>query len=260
MADDFPHITIRVKSEEGEPVPVDAFLSAFKSLKTITAEIDRTLNVKGDDREWLVTGLEFGSAVLTISPSTPNKREAAVRVNTIYEGIRSIQDGQGERPVSFSDNALKALKTMGAIPLKYEDKVSVFVENTVTAVKVNTHTVAHVDDWLGGKREATGTIEGKLLAVTIHGKWKFTVYEKSGHSIDCYFPEEMIGRVKQALGNRVVIRGKVSSRADGVPVSVRANNLKEFAASDKLPDIEDMVGIWNLPMTGDQYIRGLRDG
>lgn len=262
MTDDFPHITLRVKSEEGEPVPVDALLAAFNSIKTITSEIDRALNVSKEEREWLVTGLEYGSAVLTISPSTSDIRSAAHRVSTIYDGVRYVQnvkEGKSERPQAFNDAALTALKSLGAIPMRYEDKISVFLENTVTAVKVNTHTVANIEDWLGGKHEFIATVEGKLLAVSIYGKWNFTVYDKSKHNIKCYFPEKMIAEVKQALGSRVAIRGKVSYRADGVPVSVKATMIKEFLPEEKLPTVEDMVGIWKLPMTGDQYIRSLRD-
>lgn len=265
MSKDFPHITLRVKSEEcdGNPVPADAFLTAFRSLRTITSEIDNALDVDKKEREWLVTGLEYGSAVLTISPSTRDMQDATRRVSTVYDGVRYVQNVKEEkakRPNAFSDKALTALKMLGAISMQYNDKVCVFVENTITAVEVNTHTVANVDDWLGKKREFIATVEGDLLAVTLHRKLKFTVYDKSGHNIECYFPDTMMDQVKRALGNRVAIRGRVSYRADGVPVAVKATTIKEFLPEGKLPTVDDMVGIWNLPMTGDQYVRSLRDG
>lgn len=259
MANNFPHITIRVKSEDG-PVPVDAFLTALRNLKKIASEVDRALHVEDKEHGWNITGLQMGSAVLTISPQTEDVREAAQRVDTIYKGMQAVQDGSSERPQNFSDAALTALKAIGAVSTHYDNKVNVFVENTVSAVAVNTQTVEHIDEWLGGKRDSTGSVEGKLLAISLHGKMKFSIYDKAGHQIHCSFPDTMLLDVKRALGERVCIRGKVTYRADGVPISVKATFLKEFPDSSKLPQVEDMVGIWKLGETGDQYIRRLRDG
>lgn len=258
MANEIPHITVKIESDN-KYVPLDAFLTAVKGMRELAAEIDRSLDVDEATKHWNIVGLELGSAVLTMSPQTTNTEDAMRRVRVMYEGIESVQSGQSGRPENFTDAALNSLKAIGAIATRYNDTVRVTVQDTIGTVNLNTQTVAHIEDWLGGKYQAVGSVEGKLDQVSIHRNKRFSVYDRLDHEIRCSFKEDMMPQVKAALGERVTVRGMISYRADGVPVSIKPDNLYVLRSDSELPQPEDVTGIWDIDVSSEEYVRSLHD-
>jgi hypothetical protein len=241
-----------------EDIPLDTFLKVMNGMSTVASEVDRAVSNNQKSVRWEIIALEHHSAELSIRP-VPIKPLPAQNLeisHIIRTGLYAIQSRQQKRPPAFTDQALKSLK--GAVQA-LGGKFQLFISDAQAPVELNMETIAQIDQWLEPNREATGTIEGQLESATIHNVNRFTVWEKSGNKVECHFPKEMTFEVKQALGERVVVRGKVRYRSDGIAVSVRATRLGGFVPQNEMPQIEDLVGVWDLGMTGDQYIRRLRD-
>jgi len=107
------------------------------------------------------------------------------------------------------------------------------------------------------------SIDGKLDLISVRGNPRFTVEDYATHRrIACQFPPELMERVKDALGTRVVIEGKVKYRASGVPSSI--SDVKSiWTRPEPIKALDEMVGS-KPDFAGDgsaeDYIRRMRRG
>jgi hypothetical protein len=185
------------------------------------------------------------SVALVIAPPSA-QRQACQQVR---EGMRLIQARCEERPAGFTDAALRSVRRLALLSAR-QLRVSVSAgQGEGEAIELDANTVAQIDAWLRGEREALGSVEGSLDVISIHNRLRFTVYERGSSSgpgegarIECLFPQALLGQVKTALGERVCIRGRVRYRKDGVPAIVEAHWLRVLRPLDQLPSIQDMIG------------------
>lgn len=281
---------IRVVALSGR-VPVDAFLRAAQDLATTAAEVGRMsstttvallppvnvdsmpatelshqeLQAQELPSGWHIVDAQYSgpvptlaggaargldgrhSVALVIAPP-PAQRAAAQQVR---EGIRAIQSRCEERPAGFSDTALRSLRRVAALSSR-QLRVSVSAgRGKGEAVELGAETVAQIDAWLSGQRDAVGSVEGTLEIISIHNRPRFSIYERrlgpgrSGGSpvrVECHFPETLLPRIKMALGERVCIRGRVHYRKDGVPATVDVQWLRVLRPLEQLPSLEAMIG------------------
>lgn len=252
---------LRFKVDGPEDVSLDTFKTVVSGLSEIATEVDKTLSGGRKSMKWKISGLEYGSAVLQIQPYQVGKRQLDVDISkTIREGVASIQGRQRERPRGFSDEALRRLKKIvKALP----DAFTLRVNDQSGSIEVNAETIAQIDEWIEGQYGAIGNVEGRLERVSGHGRLEFTIYDKDGHKIDCHFPDQMKGQVKNALFGDVRIRGVITYRSDGIPVSIHpdADGIQAIEAVEDFSyeELRAMTGALNLDLNSEDYIRSLRD-
>jgi hypothetical protein len=122
------------------------------------------------------------------------------------------------------------------------DRVRVGIGNTWS--ELSPASVAYVDELLGVRSNAYGTIEGDLLALNIKGRLKFSVYETlTDKPVTCFFPDKMFSEVVAAIRKRVSAYGKISYKKNGEPKSIEIEELNVFPPEDELPRFSDMIGI-----------------
>lgn len=277
-------LMIRVVALSGS-VPVEAFLRAARDLAYTAAEVGRTSTTldKGDltllDDDvmapsgmtseamppgWHIVDAQYsGPAESLLSEGAPAGRHAVALViappaaqrqaaRQVREGIALIQGRCEIRPPGFTDAALRSLRRVAALSMR-QLRVSVSAgRGAGEAVELGSETVAQIDTWLAGQRDALGSVEGTLEIISIHNRLRFTIYERrpgAGRSngaeatrIECLFPEALLPKIKMALGERVCIRGRVRYRRDGIPATVDAQWLRVLAPLAELPSIEAMIG------------------
>ena len=63
-----------------------------------------------------------------------------------------------------------------------------------------------VNKILGVSSKAYGTIDGRLLIIDLHGRWKFSIYDEvTNKEIKCHFDEEMYAEVMMIAGANTLI-------------------------------------------------------
>jgi hypothetical protein len=64
-------------------------------------------------------------------------------------------------------------------------------------------------------------IDGALDVISVRGRPHFVLFEHgTNQRVNCVLPDELMPRVKEALGRRVVVEGMVRYRVNGRPLSV----------------------------------------
>lgn len=127
--------------------------------------------------------------------------------------------------------------------------------------ELSQHAIENVRLLLPTKRTTIGSVEGLLEAISIHRKKRFIVYEAlTKKAISCEFSQEMLPRVKDALGQRVLVSGMVNWNAKSEAKSVVADDLRVLG-QHVIPTTSELSGAYpNITdgMTTEEYIRSIR--
>lgn len=112
---------------------------------------------------------------------------------------------------------------------------------------------------LPSAHRATGSVEGRLEALTIHGRNSFTVFDTlTGHAVECRCDRETLDRAAAHLGKRLLVKGEIHYGADDKPKWVEVEWFRLLGAGP-LPRNEDMVGLFaDDPIPIDEWSRYVR--
>ena len=110
---------------------------------------------------------------------------------------------------------------------------------------------------------AWGSIDGQLDVISVRRRAYFVIYEHaSSNQVRCTFPDEWLETVKDYLGSRVIVEGRLRYRPDG-SVSVLFQPTEINLVLEPQRSIADLRGA--LPgisgeLSSAEYIRQLRSG
>ncbi len=110
---------------------------------------------------------------------------------------------------------------------------------------------------------AWASIDGKLDVISVHRQPCFVIFEHgTQHRVRCMFPDEWLDRVKNYLGNRVIVEGFIRYNQDGIPTILSQPTSIEVLPEPKERDISVYRG--SLPgitggMSSYEYVRQLRE-
>ena len=110
---------------------------------------------------------------------------------------------------------------------------------------------------------AWGSVDGRLDVISVRRRAFFVIYEHaSSNQIRCTFPDEWMNTVKDLLGHRVVVEGKLRYRANG-SVSALAEPTEINLVPESELSLNELLGA--LPgisgeLSSADYIRQLRAG
>ncbi|MBF0498983.1 MAG: hypothetical protein HQM09_02520 [Candidatus Riflebacteria bacterium] len=233
-------------------VSLKHFIGVLDSLQIIVTDVDRSRY--GETRtKWSIAALEFGSARATIQAFPIAQKFAAdtiAVVESVLHGLREIEDGASFPPEHFSQKALEAARNIGA-------KCGSHVSVSIGGGRITTKAASTIDQWTKPRDTTVDSIEGSIEAVSLRGVMKFSLYDEMDRKIDCFFPDHLKNRVKQCLGERVIVRGEVGISSLGRPVSIKVLELD--VRRQKPFCIDDYIGIWNIPVSSEEYVRAIRD-
>ena len=233
---------------DGPEVAWDVFVLAASNLNTILRSVDRSMS--GEDRPtvtWVIESITKASPLaieLAALPATTAVKPKAVKqtVQTVAQGLRMIER-RAKRPAHFSDRALGAAKALAE--LHDRNLTAIRVKNGSASVEVTKRLSVNVDELIGPKVSAEGTVEGTLEVVSIHGKREFSIFEAlTNNRVTCHFKPEQLDAVIGAFGKRVAAHGEIFASATGKRLTVTVEELEVFPSEDELPSIDSMVGIF----------------
>jgi hypothetical protein len=222
-----------------DDLPIDQFKSAIEEFFGLVKEVAKESVPKKNSSGWLVKVYPGSAGIGVVKrPGTYTDDEEAVIRATILDGLKDLEEGK--RPPIFTDkaiehskklsNLLRSRKVPGVVRIwGNHDKPFVFSQN-VAATAGQLLDVAYEDD---------GSVDGFLEKLNAHGQFEFVVYDLiDNHAIVCEVAPTLLKDAWQYFQKRVEVLGKVRYRRDGLPVSVKANEIISFPDKDEIPDLD----------------------
>ena len=227
---------------ETELASVDLLLNALDHIRRLLRDVDYAIYGGKFRPRWDVRSLHSSAPTITVKPGLLDERQPS-SVHEICEGLRKVTSGIDYPPQFFTERALLNLKAMRRL-FRGKDRAKSIVVladgEQVASIGRDISTIA--DRILGSGYRNLGSLEGTLEAINVHGSPIVTVWDRvHGTPVRCSIPKEgeWLARVKEFLGNRVLVTGNVHYFVNGTPRSIDSVTALEDATPDcNLPKAE----------------------
>lgn len=230
---------------DGKEITAEKFAKSVSAFVSIIRDVTESLSGEKNSIKWIVS-VENGSARVHFTP-----RSVSVNPAVVNSTIRAVKNGfleieaNGERPSHWSDAALKSAKEIASVYTPEENALdSICVSDAGGFSAITKNTSAHVDSLIRTEKRAFGTVEGRLRTVTESGGIHVVVQDALTHNkVRCFIEEQDTERFMAAFRKRVSVYGEIRYGQDGVPLSIKASDLRVMRDADKLPTIKEVIGI-----------------
>jgi len=251
-------------SERGSHVDVGSFATAARALRVILREVGSAVSGKpGGDMRWGVRALRSAGGTLeAVAVAQDGAAEQATQVvSACVDGLDQLERS-ARRPDFFTERALAEVRTL--VRLLEADVGRITVSGAERRAVITRQLAAHLDEVLAPVYSAPSSVEGWVETVSVEAPPVFGLRERlDGHYVECHFPREMLEKVRQALGRRVLVVGNVSFGRRDRPQRVQVERIRVFPPEEELPPTEALRGL-DPDFTGGkdstEYVRGLYDG
>lgn len=239
----YERISVQLTTSSHRP-RLDVFLDAFRQLYALLHEIDVGLGA-GDDGSliWRISKADIGHATIELEtePAEADYDPTADVIQLCLEGLQALQLGK-EPPPDFPFGALKHARNLAGILTSEVSRISLHAPQGPT-VRITSQLAGHVETMLGGEREAIGSVEGTMEAISVHRQPQFTLYETvGGGRVVCFFPKEMVPEVMSAFEQRVLVSGTVRYDRLGRPIAIAIDRKPRILRQRKdLPQAPEVV-------------------
>lgn len=253
-------------SLHGDFIPFHIFTSAISDLSDILYEVDLSLSGR-ETIQWGIRSLRSKDKAIEAIPRVLHKDcadKSSIIVPTVLRGMRLIRQ-KAMRPDHFSDDALVSAKDLSMVMNGFVRKIA--ITGSVNGhlgrpVFLNSQVALHVEKVIGPRYTTLGSVEGTLEMISVRRYSQFGIrHSLTDRSIKCRFDDEMLEKVKAALGKRVIAEGIVHYNAQHEPVRVDVEWIRTFDQESELPSIEDIGGSdpdFTEGMTTEDYLRSIR--
>lgn len=167
----------------------------------------------------------FKSHARRTATQYPQDVDKAVTSNLVT-GFQDIEV-KCETPPYLSEFALQKVDKLAGLIGKNGAR-GFHIESQAKEVEVTRNTQENIRKLLPISRTAIGSVEGTLEIVNLHNKPRFIVYDAITHkAVTCEFnPEVFMARVKESLGKRVAVFGKLYKNVKGDTLRVSMERLE----------------------------------
>jgi hypothetical protein len=240
-----------VLSLTGDLISVQDFLTAAEDLHGLLQEVDRAISGK-TTLDWVIVGMRGSSAILETAPrkiteDEPDRGEEVIKA--ALDGIQKIEKSP-IRPLHFTDGALERARALSRVVMAGNiDQIRIQGSTNgkrIPQVTVTQRIAANIDELIGPRYSAIGSVEGTLEVVSIHGGYSFNVYDLlTGLKVRCICEEQTLADLTSKLGKRVLVHGQIRSSAKGQPLSIKVERVRVLRDRSDLPQVDDIQGLMN---------------
>jgi hypothetical protein len=221
-------------------VSAEDFADAIEEQIALVREIGVDLGIPMDGVRWVIRELSAGSAAMLAVPQIVN---SAIRIDQVEASLQFAGEGlaalekSATRPTHFTDEALRRARRLSEIAnIGNGVGASEFRFGSVL-IAPTSHGVANIDELIVGKYKSIGSVEGHLATISDERGLHFSVKDRlRGRAVPCYFDEKLLPRVVEAFRRRVIVRGVVWSRRDGLPQRIDARDFEIVPDDNELPN------------------------
>ena len=260
----------RETGDTGGNIDFQSMLRIFGACARMLSQVERDLAGRNARQsQWQIKDTGIGS--FTIELETPpsqysrNGNDPDKIASILIDGFNCLEH-QRDVPLELKEATLKEVRSVaGALKSKdIEHELLVTSDATKQMGRIS-HTMARqINRMLLNERITIGSVEGKLELVSIHkGNRKFNVYPSvTGKAVQCDLSLALEKEVIAALGQQVVVSGKIHRNLNGDPVKVTVEKLTVLPEKHQIPTLDDLMG--SIPdLTGnlstEEFIRMIRD-
>jgi hypothetical protein len=263
-----PPTAFTIKLGEGEKrVSLETLKEALANALEMLRSVSDELAPQGVQVRWEVVAASLRSPLtLTFEPSLRNgkvkqgKRISHKIVSTCVRGVRNLEQGTPPPPY-FTEDAILATQKLVKVAQQDGGKVTLAAgraEKVTPTDRIFEHISAAVE------KTRTyldyGTLEGRLEEISVHGGARIAIWETlTNYKIDCDIPNEALDRIKDLLGKRVAVSGRIRYR-NHRPKLITMESIRRLRDKDELPQPENMPPI-DITDGEDpaEYVRRMRD-
>lgn len=254
-------IIIQVSGRDGRYVPVASFVAAMLNALTILKEVDTQISEQNQgSTEWRIKDVSYNSPLTAVFIGEPIGELNVVTaiVEASADGLEQLDQSPGVVPAFFSVRALEVSKKMVNVLNDGVERLVVQVPE-YKAVVPTQRVAANVDE-LTQTYDELSTFEGKLEAVSIHGKRVFYVWDTFDGRISCRFGESELDKVVGLFGHRVSVYGRTRFSQLGKPLSIQVEEIEDVEGTRQPFDPRQFSAV---DITGGvdavAFVRELRD-
>jgi hypothetical protein len=266
-------VTLSIDLEGKDQFPdASEFDLVFSETLSILSDLARA---SAPDRaafsNWKISEATFQSPLhMTLLAGSPDVEsdDAKSAIQTYLEGLR-ILDAEAvpeEPPPLFDEALLRSTKHMVSVLRRNTARIT-FSSPEFGQIAVTRRIAVNIDELIGVKFRAMGTLEGMLETLTTKGvpkdQLRCNLFDPiSNVRIACIIPLTELEDTKAAFPmGRIAVYGEIRYAKSGRIISLHAaDKIRRLRPSTELPQPHDLKGI---DLTGGQesseYIRGLRD-
>lgn len=238
-------LTLRIDGD----ISIEAFRQAIGNFMQLLHEVDEAISGQGQRSvRWKLADLRCGSpAVLTWVGEPRRTKKGPVRDlspmvgEAVISGMEKLERGEG-RPPAFSDDALDATKQLAHLKMRRGiTGVAITGENAdrkkqPKALDITERVAATVNEIIGPKYTAPGSVEGTLQAINSHGTLYFAICDSIwAGRVQCDMPNRLKVDAIRLFDQRVLVRGQVTTDAGGHPRRVKAESIEPLPERADLP-------------------------
>ena len=246
-------ITI-VLEPKTELVSLTSFRIAIEQFTILLNEISSEISEPKPRRiSWGITQLSLDSPAKISVESTEEEAEGIdERTATIViEGFTKLQK-ERIRPRYFNDNALESAQRLVRLTPDNLARINIYSDlpdhqvYLVEQIAVNITGILEYLDYYGsveGKLELISGREGQPLYFRVQDR-----INKVG--VRCTIPDELLEKALNAFRKRVVAFGIIKSDNNGIPRSIRVENIEVVPSEEALPQDEDLLRALKGHITG----------
>ncbi|MFQ5990821.1 MAG: hypothetical protein ACE5NA_00150 [Nitrospiraceae bacterium] len=169
-------------------IPAEQFMEAVEAFLDVTQEVTREITGKPNRIRWLVS-VEKGSAVLRwhSQPEAPRVPVAEV-TEAVESGFKLLAFKQKKgkrvaRPSHFNDEALRSARKIARLVPKGRE---IQVRRSRRRARVTATTVANINAIIEAQPVEIGSVEGRLLMMSLRGTPHFGVWDVlTDRQIEC---------------------------------------------------------------------------
>lgn len=219
---------------DGE-VSLSDFSKAVDGLSDLISSLTEEV-AKSPDIDWIVVGLEAGSATATIQgiPRTKVQRADVEKVIGAYERVgKSLQN---RKPPPYSQQVIKSVRSITSVLNSKIPSVRFETEETESIVSQapTSQLKPHAKDFI---THNLGAVRGRVQSLSKRGGLRFTLYDIiDDYAISCYLRPGSEELMRDAWDRLAIVQGVVTRNpGTGHAMSVRDISLvKVFEEQDGL--------------------------
>lgn len=261
-------IVLKSSSKDGK-LRLDEFINSLEVIVDALKDAER--RISGHSKSLIrykITHLSQNSpATITIEPIIEKKKDGAIDVNkpsTDFVKNLTLIRTKHKIPENMDYHGME--KYVGISNLRTLSLPEITVIRGGKKIPIDDKFEKNINVAVGEDEFENDIVVGRLDQINIHSEEnkKFYIYPNVGaKKLICKFPDELMDKVKNSLGRRIEVKGKVRYKSwDKYPYAINVEDILEIYPEDKdLPEFS-LAGL-QKDITGgldsSEFIRQLRE-